>query len=993
MAALPSALPTSFDEELLDTAGNLYRFCCTTCTSPLHLKLPLGDPKSLSSAQSAHDEELDLAASVEIVEFAKAVRDRSHLNYELKAAAFDHELRLMQWRQKKQRYDEWTERRKKEELLIDAESTAANGDHAPEEGVVADPGPEPALPVELENAKQRLELPPPPKLPLSLLRRQKCVSCGATYSAPTVSANATMIAALIEREKSSNSTSSNSDHHTPSDNNNNEDKMMGSGQEHQKTLPLVDPAVPIVNMDILAETLKPHEDSSNTSHTRALMTSLGLSEDFIKTVLTDIKSSQTSHNHHHSHSSSHSQIIASSALPTSTCIVFDEKMLLHEEFKRNRHSQSSQTTSASGLPTIIPQPHPERPDRLRSVAQHLVAAGLFQRCERLESREVTREEASCVHDASLLDAIDDLPSRIEKGDGQYDFDTGDTFANVHTLLAARLACGSTLAVTEAVARGKTARGLALVRPPGHHAEPDRAMGFCVYNNVGVAAAVARKKWGVNRVLILDWDVHHGNGTEKMFYSDPTVLYVSLHRYDKGTFYPGTGHVSSVGVNEGAGYNVNIAWEKEGMGDADYIHAFDELIMPIAHSFNPELVLVSAGFDAARGDPLGGCDLTPRGYAQMTHRLLSLAKGKVVVALEGGYNLSSISRGMEAVLRVLLGEAPPPLIPIPASTHAALSDSAKGLHYAKAGRKLDAFSPSYPDVVRPTAIETELKLSSQLSSNSSTSEILSSSSKDSSAMRNSLLFDARSAVLAAELTTEETSFTRDAASEGAERRDQLQFAAPQDEAIAAVSIAMHCLARYWPCLEAKVRAQDSFSRAVLGHSSSSSSSLSKRLKDDIDGHDDEDEDEDNGDKDDDKDNDKPFFDTIAGPMRNQILQILRGRCDDEGVDLFKAPPSSSFDDDNDDDDDEDEEGGRGGRGGGRGGGPFGDGDDEEDEEEDMHMGVHEGEEQDEDEEDDILHGDNKDEDQSNFEEVIEEDKDEEALTSIPERTSKKPRIDY
>jgi len=259
------------------------------------------------------------------------------------------------------------------------------------------------------------------------------------------------------------------------------------------------------------------------------------------------------------------------------------------------------------------------------------------------------------------------------------------------------------------------------------------------------------------------------------------------------------------------------------------------------------------------------------------------------------------------------------------------------------------------------------------------------------MRNSLLFDARSAVLAAELTTEETSFTCDAASEGAERRDQLQFAAPQDEAIAAVSIAMHCLARYWPCLEAKVRAQDSFSRAVLGHSSSSS--LSQRLKDDIDGHDDEDEDNDNGDKDDDKDNDKPFFDTIAGPMRNQILQILRGRCDDEGVDLFKAPPSSSFDDDNDDDDDEDEEGGRGGGGGGRGGGPFGDGDDEEDEEEDMHMGVHEGKEQEEDEEDDILHGDNKDEDQSNFEEVIEEDKDEEAFTSIPERTSKKPRIDY
>lgn len=973
---------SSFDEELLQTVGNLFRLVCTTCTSVIHLKLPLGGaPSSLSPAQSARDEELDLAASVEAVEFAKAVRDRSQANYELRTASFEHELRMVQWRQRKQRFEEWVERRKKEASLDVVESATSAATDSADAEVVADPGQEPVLPLELSNAKQRLELPAPPQLPQSLIRRQKCISCGANYSTPTQSANATMIAALNEREREKNEmipTTGNPPNALYDDDDDGKEKA-GFGHDLKVRLPNVDPAVPVVNMDILAETLKPREEGE--ANTRKLMASLGLSEDFIKSVLTN---STHSHNHHsHASSSSSSSSLSSSsrihgiaktAAPTSTCIIFDERMLLHEEFKR--HHRASQTQTASGLPAPPPQPHPERPDRLRSVAQHLVAAGLFQRCERLDAREVTREEAACVHEASLLDAIDDLPSRVEGGTGQYDFDTGDTFANVHTLLAARLACGSTLAVTEAVARGKTARGIALVRPPGHHAEPDRAMGFCVYNNVGVAAAVARKKWGVKRVLILDWDVHHGNGTEKMFYSDPSVLYVSLHRYDRGTFYPGTGHVSSVGVDEGAGYNVNIAWEKDGMGDADYIHAFDEVIMPIAHSFNPELVLVSAGFDAARGDPLGGCDLTPRGYAQMTHRLLSLAKGKVVVALEGGYNLSSISRGMEAVLRVLLGDAPPPLLPIPASTHSGPSEAARGLHNAKAGRNLDAFFPSSSVVAHPTAIETELKITSQLLSDEVKKEMSSSSS--SSSVSNTLLYDARSAVLAAELTTEESSFTRDAASEGAERRDQLQYAAPQDEAIAAVSLTMHCLARYWPCLEAKVRAQDSFSRAVLGHSSKA-----KQIKEgDVDDQDDDDDDDDNH-KDEEKGEAdyKPFFDTIAGPMRNQILQILRGDKDDEGVELMKGPPSIADGD--------------------RGGASFGGDDDDEDneegdEEEDMHMGEGEevlfldGEGGDE-ERGDIEEEEEEGKRSSTFEEVVDED--ESTLTSFSGPSTKKPRIDY
>ncbi|KAJ1493209.1 hypothetical protein T484DRAFT_1610676 [Baffinella frigidus] len=180
------------------------------------------------------------------------------------------------------------------------------------------------------------------------------------------------------------------------------------------------------------------------------------------------------------------------------------------------------------------------------------------------------------------------------------------------------------------------------------------MGFCFFNYVAAAAAVAKSEFGLKRVLILDWDVHHGNGTEKMFINDPSVLYISLHRYDDGSFYPGTGPAEEVGVREGAGYNVNIPWPHSGMGDAEYLLAFERVVMPIARSYNPELVLVSAGFDAAHGDPLGGCNVTPYGYGQMTNMLRGLAGGRMVVALEGGYNLRSISRSMEAVVRVLLG---------------------------------------------------------------------------------------------------------------------------------------------------------------------------------------------------------------------------------------------------------------------------------------------------------------------------------------------------
>lgn len=179
------------------------------------------------------------------------------------------------------------------------------------------------------------------------------------------------------------------------------------------------------------------------------------------------------------------------------------------------------------------------------------------------------------------------------------------------------------------------------------------MGFCLYNNVAIAARAAQEM-GARRVLIVDWDVHHGNGTQDSFYQDPEVLYFSTHQYP---FYPGTGAIEEVGEGKGLGCTINVPWPG-GRDDADYLAAFDRVLLPVATAFKPDLVLVSCGFDAAEGDPLGSMRLSPEGYAQMTGRLAPLATGKLVLALEGGYNLDAISRSAAACARVLLGEPAP-----------------------------------------------------------------------------------------------------------------------------------------------------------------------------------------------------------------------------------------------------------------------------------------------------------------------------------------------
>ncbi|CAN8269095.1 unnamed protein product [Cochlearia groenlandica] len=321
----------------------------------------------------------------------------------------------------------------------------------------------------------------------------------------------------------------------------------------------------------------------------------------------------------------------SSSATSSTAVGFDERMLLHSEFE------------------VKAQPHPERPDRLRAIAASLATAGVFPgRCLPIHAREITKQELQMVHTSEHVDAVDTTSQLL------YSYFTSDTYANEYSARAARLAAGLCADLATEIFSGRIKNGFALVRPPGHHAGIRHAMGFCLHNNAAVAALVAQAA-GARKVLIVDWDVHHGNGTQEIFEQSKSVLYISLHRHEGGNFYPGTGAADEVGKNGAEGYCVNVPWSCGGVGDEDYMYAFHHVVLPIASAFAPDFVIISAGFDAARGDPLGCCDVTPAGYSKMTKMLGDLCGGKMLVILEGGYNLRSISSSATAVIKVLLGE--------------------------------------------------------------------------------------------------------------------------------------------------------------------------------------------------------------------------------------------------------------------------------------------------------------------------------------------------
>jgi acetoin utilization deacetylase AcuC-like enzyme len=292
--------------------------------------------------------------------------------------------------------------------------------------------------------------------------------------------------------------------------------------------------------------------------------------------------------------------------------------------------------------------HPESPERLGEIYQMIEEEEMRGRfLGKVRPRPATREEIEMVHSPAYIDLV---ASTADKPYVRLDMDTSTCAKSYETAL---LAAGGLLELIKVVMQGKLNNGFALVRPPGHHAERDRAMGFCLFNNIAIGARYALRNFSLQRILIVDWDVHHGNGTQNSFYEDPQVLYFSAHRY--GFFYPGTGGATEVGKGRGEGFTVNVPFST-GASDADYGNIFEKLLKPIALEYQPQLILVSAGFDTHYNDPLGGMDVSEKGYARMTQILMEIAgataQGKLVLTLEGGYNVTSQKRSVKAVLEEL-----------------------------------------------------------------------------------------------------------------------------------------------------------------------------------------------------------------------------------------------------------------------------------------------------------------------------------------------------
>lgn len=293
--------------------------------------------------------------------------------------------------------------------------------------------------------------------------------------------------------------------------------------------------------------------------------------------------------------------------------------------------------------------HVEQPERLKAIFQKIKSGPLGDKIDFIEAQPADPAWIMRIHDPEYVNGI----LSLDITDAVI-LDWGDTVATPATPKAALHAAGAAVQAARMVLDGKLSGAFCAVRPPGHHAEYDRAMGFCIFNNIAIAAADLIEHGGLSRVAIVDWDVHHGNGTERTFVDDPRVLYVSLHQYPH---YPGTGHQNTTGTGAGEGFTMNIPMGA-GAGDKEYLDAFDSRILPALDDFKPEFILVSAGFDAHMDDPLSGTRLTTGAYGEMTHRLKDAATrhcgGRLVSLLEGGYNLTALADSVEAHLTVLTG---------------------------------------------------------------------------------------------------------------------------------------------------------------------------------------------------------------------------------------------------------------------------------------------------------------------------------------------------
>jgi len=294
--------------------------------------------------------------------------------------------------------------------------------------------------------------------------------------------------------------------------------------------------------------------------------------------------------------------------------------------------------------------HPERPERLTAIVERLRQKGLLAQLIGLKPVTASTIWLTTVHSPEYVERVRQS-CRAAVG---Y-VDTPDAPASDDSYEVALAAVGGVQCAIDAVMAGKINDAFCAVRPPGHHALRDRAMGFCLFNNVAIAARYIQKQYKLPKVLIVDWDVHHGNGTQAAFYDDPTVFYFSTHQ---SPFYPGTGDAAETGRGKGLGFTCNVPLPA-GCGDAEYRRAFQEKLKPAAAAFKPDFVLLSAGFDAAQGDLLGEMKVTPQGYAELTRIVKDIAAqysgGRLVSILEGGYNLEALAASVEAHLRVLMEE--------------------------------------------------------------------------------------------------------------------------------------------------------------------------------------------------------------------------------------------------------------------------------------------------------------------------------------------------
>ena len=294
--------------------------------------------------------------------------------------------------------------------------------------------------------------------------------------------------------------------------------------------------------------------------------------------------------------------------------------------------------------------HPESPERLQAIEREINRAKFKDPLIEIPPRPALTKELQRVHSLSYIHQISSTSGKNVRLDP-------DTSTSPKSYDAALLAAGGVIEAVDKVLEGKVDQAFALVRPPGHHAEDDRAMGFCLFNNVAIGAKHALEDKKLNRILIVDWDLHHGNGTQHSFYSDNRVIYFSTHQYP---YYPGTGSLQEIGEGKGEGYTINVPLST-GNGDEEYANIFRHILIPIGRSFRPELILVSAGFDIHKGDPLGGMNVTEIGFARLAYLILKLAeetcRGRVVFSLEGGYNVEGEAKAVVQILHTLQGNLP------------------------------------------------------------------------------------------------------------------------------------------------------------------------------------------------------------------------------------------------------------------------------------------------------------------------------------------------